>query len=976
MVERNSAARSLAASNPLRVRFDAFELDEADARLLRDGRPLALAPTPFALLCALARQPGSLLTKHALLDQVWGHQFVSDSVLKTAISDLRTVLGDDPRRPRFIETVSRRGYRFIAATATMPTASAVQASASASGSGSRQMPPFIGRLAALAALRRAWEAACGGRRAIVWIAGEPGIGKTTLIDHFVASLGDIACARGQCVEHYGAGEPYLPVLEALAELCRIDSTVPALLRSAAPAWLLQLPWLCTANERESLRRELAGVSPDRMLREAAEAFDRYAERRPVLLVTEDLHWSDRSTIQLIDYIARRRGRARLMWLASFRLAEVVAMDHPLNSLRHELRLHGLCEEIVLDPFSESEVADFVAQGSPALAGDEAFVRALHERTDGLPLFVAAVTSEVMARATQRGNDAAAPAQLVNLAVPENLAAIIDHYIAKLDSDERALLSAAAVCGVEFRVGTVSDVLERDVASTAATCDRLARQQVWLNAPRAQGGADAPEQPYSFRHALFRQVLYERTPTAARAQLHRKAGAALQRERAAGVPVAAGELAMHFERGRDPMPALRYYAEAADDALAHLSPAETMTLTERGLSLLQQAPEGTERDTLEIDLATLRGIAATHVLGIGLEAKAAFERAYSLLREVPQHRMLGRLLHGLGFVLCLRTDYAEALAVAERAEALSSATKDPALLLTACIVHGEVDQRQGHSPTARTWIERGLALAEPLDLAPGETFMADPQVTLLSMLGVPLVHLGLVEQARALLQQAHGRACRLGQPMARLVAIWYDALVEVRLGNTERVATLADDMRALVDEFALAQGRIACQWFRGWADARSGQPQEGCRRIREAYEENTRMGMLAGGSEVRGYAAEALLLAGDLDAARHELEEALQFANEHAERVYLPQLFLIEAAIARARGEAGRAQASVRRAVAEARAQEAPWLEVIALLELCKSDGATSKDRHALAALVQRLPEAADTTAVASARALLGNTKSH
>ena len=105
------------------MRFDAFELDEANALLLRDGEALALAPTPFALLCVLARRPGSLLTKHVLLDQVWGHQFVSDSVLKTAISDLRTVLDDDPRHPRFIETVSRRGYRFIAATAAIPAAS-------------------------------------------------------------------------------------------------------------------------------------------------------------------------------------------------------------------------------------------------------------------------------------------------------------------------------------------------------------------------------------------------------------------------------------------------------------------------------------------------------------------------------------------------------------------------------------------------------------------------------------------------------------------------------------------------------------------------------------------------------------------------------------------------------------------------------------------------------------------------------------
>ena len=111
-----------AGSHPLRVRFGEFELDEANALLLRDKSAIPIAPTPFGLLCALVRQPGSLLTKQALLDQVWGHRFVSDSVLKTAISDLRTVLGDDPRRPRYIETVARRGYRFVAVTTALSVA--------------------------------------------------------------------------------------------------------------------------------------------------------------------------------------------------------------------------------------------------------------------------------------------------------------------------------------------------------------------------------------------------------------------------------------------------------------------------------------------------------------------------------------------------------------------------------------------------------------------------------------------------------------------------------------------------------------------------------------------------------------------------------------------------------------------------------------------------------------------------------------
>ena len=114
-------------SNPVRVRFDAFELDESNALLLRNGKAVTLAPKPFAVLCALARRPGSLLTKHALLDDVWGHQFVTDSVLKTAISEVRAALDDDPKQPRYIETVSRRGYRFIAPTSAAFTPAPVRA---------------------------------------------------------------------------------------------------------------------------------------------------------------------------------------------------------------------------------------------------------------------------------------------------------------------------------------------------------------------------------------------------------------------------------------------------------------------------------------------------------------------------------------------------------------------------------------------------------------------------------------------------------------------------------------------------------------------------------------------------------------------------------------------------------------------------------------------------------------------------------
>jgi hypothetical protein len=279
--------------------------------------------------------------------------------------------------------------------------------------------------------------------------------------------------------------------------------------------------------------------------------------------------------------------------------------------------------------------------------------------------------------------------------------------------------------------------------------------------------------------------------------------------------------------------------------------------------------------------------------------------------------------------------------------------------------------QGRPRLAREALEHALPVVESGSVGLERRFIADPGVTLLGLLSVQLAHLGMVGQARHRLEQAYARARRLEQPMALLVTIWIDALLAIRLGDEHRVGALADEMQSLVEKFALAQGKTACRWFRGWADARRGRTLEGFESIRAAYEENRALGMIAGSSETLGYAAEALLLHGELQAAQEQLGQAFEIVNAYGERIYVPQLLMIESAIARARGEPDTANASLRRAIAEARAQEARWLELLALIELFERGSPTADDRQALAALVDELSDASNTAAVAKARALLG-----
>jgi hypothetical protein len=822
---------------------------------------------------------------------------------------------------------------------------------------------MIGRSDALERLRRAWQLAAEGRHQIAWIAGEAGVGKTTLIERFMAEVGEMNCAQGQCVEQYGAGEPYLPVLEALTSLCHRDAALAELIRAVAPTWLLQLPWLSSAAERESLRRELSGAGQARMLRELGELLDRYTADRPLLLVTEDLHWGDSATVQLMDYLARHRSSARLLWLASFRLTEIIAADHPLRVLRHELRLHGLCEEIVLDAFSEEEVAEYVTKHVPALATDEEFVRALHGLTEGLPLLVADVVKDFIDHGGGAAGGPSALRRVRSMALPETLTGIIERYIRQLAPDERALLEAASVCGVSFRLATVAHVLQRDVASLAESCAELARRQRWLSDVDAE---------YIFRHALYREVLYQRIAPLARDELHRKVATALERERAEGHDVSAGELASHFDLGREPIPALRYYAEAAESALLHFSPSQTMSLTERAMALLPLTGESNARTALEMTLATLRGTAAIQVHGISaVETKRAFERAYSLLDHVPQHPLRVLSLHALGLALCTRGELGEAEAVAQRCEALSRANGDRPPFLCACLVHGLVQQLRGWPQIAREWLEKALDAVQELDeSASPAVFAADPGVLILGLLAIDLLNLGFVDEGRARLRAALVRANALRAPGPQQAALWVEALFEVRMDSPERVADAAERLRALADEHRLPQGRAAQLWFRGWAEARLGDPRAGYRLIREGYEEAVRLQLRFRASETLGYAAEALARAGDWIAARREVDEARQCANATGEGQFLPQLLVLDARIADALGEKDRARESVRQAISEARARKASWLELIALSARCERADATAEDFAALRCVLDQLTEGHETEPMARARSLL------
>jgi DNA-binding winged helix-turn-helix (wHTH) protein len=292
--------------------FPPFRIDLHTERLWQGEREIPLRPKTFAVLRYLLEQRETSVTTAALLQAVWPDVIVSEAVPRMCIRELRRVLGDDATQPRFIATQPRRGYRWIAPVTSVPPVADARLLITGLQSAPRE-PLLVGREAQLAQLHGWLEETRNGARHIVFVTGEPGIGKTTLVEAFLAQVTNrdgLRIVQGQCVEQYGAGEAYLPILEALERLGKVlgPEQLAGTLRQFAPMWLLQLPALTRPAERTQLQQQLAGATRHRMLRELAQALEVLTAECPLIVWLEDLHWSDYSTLDLVSTLARRKSR--------------------------------------------------------------------------------------------------------------------------------------------------------------------------------------------------------------------------------------------------------------------------------------------------------------------------------------------------------------------------------------------------------------------------------------------------------------------------------------------------------------------------------------------------------------------------------------------------------------------------------------------------------------------------------------------
>ena len=550
--------------------FAAFRLDPVNQCLWRrsdagEFERILLTPTEFGVLDHLVEHAGRLVTHRELLDAVWPRTAIEPQAVKSKIFHLRRVLEDDPRQPRFIETLSRRGYRFVAS---------VERAVVDAGRPRVARSPLVGRHGALGFLEEHLRMALAGKPQLVFVTGEPGIGKSALVEEFgrlvSAAENDVHIAHGQCVEGFGSKEPFYSALEAIGALCHPPDgeRVVQVLASHAPTWLVQFPALLTPQLREQLPQEILGATRERMLREICEALEVLSAATPLLLVLEDLHWADSSTLDLLSALARRRASAKLMIVGTYRPSDVVRSAQPLHALKRDLVARHLCHEMVLQPLSEADVAQYLAAGQSTPDVPEELALLLHCHTEGNPLFMIAVLEHLLQRGLvehHRGTwRLGRPAAEIAVEVPESLRQMIGTQIDQLEDEEQRVLEIAAVAGMSFAPALSAPAADMDTSAFEERCESLWRRAQFL---RMAGTRELPNgdivQRYSFVHALYREVLYERQSPARRTMLHRRVAERLEEVFAATVDDVTPELAHHFEKGADWVRAVKYLRRAAD-----------------------------------------------------------------------------------------------------------------------------------------------------------------------------------------------------------------------------------------------------------------------------------------------------------------------------------------------------------------------------------------------------------------------------
>ncbi len=971
--------------------FEDFVLDRGAYELRRDGAVVPLQRIPLELLCLLAERRGQLVTREEILVRVWGKGVFVDSEnsINTAIRKLRRALSDDPHAPRFVATVPARGYRFVAEIRT-PKAGIMTRPA---GPRSAVM---VGREHELASLIGGLDDGAARRGRLFLICGEPGVGKTRLADEvaMVAEAKRMAVMIGHCSEQEEAVAylPFVEILESFVERAQSQDRLRAALGPEAAELARLFP---------KLRNILPELPPSRALPPAQARrhllncfFDfaaRAASTRPALMILDDLHWADDSTLALLDHIARRLSDQPLMVICTYRDAETNITPVLARTLEDLVR-GRLATEVRLKRLPHGEVAAMLNSlgGKPP---PEGVVAEIFAETEGNPFFVEEIFHhlEDEGRLFDSAGQFRLKLQISELDAPRSVRLVVARRLARLSRLAREILAAASVIG-RFVSFEVLQILHDDDADSILGCLEEA-EKAGLLASVAIGS----QARFAFSHELIRQAVLGGLSAMRRQRLHLKVAEAIEQMAstisehtyATSRDELAAQLAHHYARGGNPRKAVEYYVTAVRRLAAIGSNVEAIAMFNAGLELLGDLPDENRRTQLELDLRS----AASGPLGdskglASAEIEQSIDRALALCKRpgINWERTWWALYNAF-WVHHLRPHTRKARDIAAELVARAEENGTAAHVAEAETSLAWVRMYSGEFELADKGFERAWVHLESIQkrastLPPRDE--SDREVRTISQLGTAqnnrmvsgwnLWFMGYPDRAVERMNVATAIANAGVKTMLADIHGFASYIHELR-GEPELMKERAEARLRLSIECGYPVGKALSEIYLGWADAVAGDLERGIERIGKYKTELEASGCEYMYDRCLSFIAIALGRMGRFDEALKAIDESFSFTERTGQHYYEAELHRLEGELllARNRSDAARAERYFRSAIDIAREQQARSWELRAATSLARLAKGTKREREARTSLIaayEWFTEGFDTRDLTDAKALI------
>ncbi|MBL8203248.1 MAG: protein kinase [Blastocatellia bacterium] len=839
-----------------------------------------------------------------------------------------------------------------------------------------------------------------GRSSLLCIAGEPGIGKTTLVEDWLTELAtqhSCTIARGRCSERLAGTEAYLPLLEALESLLRHSTTSgsesgsswAATMKQLAPTWYAQVvPLNSESEESARLLAEVKAASQERMKRELAAFLTAVATPQPLVIFFDDLHWADVSTIDLLSFLAGKFDVMRVLIVVTYRPSDMLLAKHPFLQIRPDLQARGLCRELLLEFLTAAEIAEYLTLEFPRHAFPPDFAKLIHAKTEGSPLFMADLVRYLRDRgviAEETGTRGACVPRLaqalpdIERELPESVRGMIERKIGQLSEEDRKLLTCASVQGYEFDSAVVAQVLKLEADEVEERLETLERVFAFV---KLTSEAEFPNGEltlkYRFIHVLYQNALYASLRATRKATLSRDVALALEACYGVRSASVANELALLWEAARDYARASDSFLQAARNAAQINAHREAAQLAERGLGALLKLPETPERDGRELDLQLTLGFSLQSVLSWAApKAGVAFNRARQLCQQMGDDPRLVAALSGVTIYHLMRAEFVIVKGLCEQMMQLAEQAQDPVLLVMASMHWAAVHFYQGELVSAHQHGERALALdRREYHEAYFSFFNEDLGIMARRTHSYSLWALGYPDRALALAQESITLAEQTSHPFSLGGAHFTTGTVLYNLRDWQPSQQEFEKVIALAEEYALGDFLNYAITWNALTLAYQEPTAAALEGAKQAIASLRATGVTLAMTSVLASLGEVFWLAGRYTEGLETIAEALTLVERTGDRVYEAEFWrikgelLLRAVASNARAEA---ESCYRKAIEIARQQSAKSWELRAatsLARLWQRQGKREEARQMLAEIYGWFTEGFDMADLQDAKALL------